>query len=546
MLRSIGYRLSASAFTAIHGRRFSALLEAAKSPAEVQSSVLRRILAANAETSFGRRHNFSRIGNAADYRRAVAVHTYEDLRDDIEAQELTGETRLTSEPPVFYNRTSGTVGAPKNIPVTQPGLRSIRANQQLAAYALSQGSSVMSGKVYAVAGAAVEGCMPGGTAFGSASGLLYQNQPRWLKSRYVVPTELYDIVDYEERYLAMAMFGIAEPGVTCLATPNSSTLLRILEVLNDHSETILGAVAEGRPPKGFASLAPLKRDPRRANHLRARLDTSGRLTYADLWPHLAGVVTWTGGSCGVAIRDLRHFLPVDCDIIELGYIASEVQGTINIAPRGNECLPTLQETFFEFMEREDRESGGAEMLGLGELEQGRDYYVVVTTSNGLYRYDMNDIVRVTGLVNDTPTLSFVQKGVGVTSITGEKLYEAQVLEAVSSVLVNRQIETSFFILLADQETARYTLYVETNAVELGPEFARDVDACLRLVNVEFDSKRASGRLKPVNVRFLSSRTGDAYRKHRVAQGQRDAQFKYLPLQYAHECSFDFEAHVVKD
>ncbi len=215
----------------------------------------------------------------------------------------------------------------------------------------------------------------------------------------------------------------------------------------------------------------------------------------------------------MAIRNLKSLLPEDCAIIELGYIASEVQGTINVHPLRNTCLPTLQDTFFEFAERQDWEAGGTQMLGLAELEQGRDYYVVVTTSNGLYRYDMNDIVCVTGLVNDTPALAFVQKGVGVTSITGEKLYEAQVLEAV---VANRQIVTNFFIMLADQEKARYTLYIEASEADFGPDFASEIEAHLRSVNVEFDSKRASGRLKPVKVERLSSGTGDAYRKHRVA------------------------------
>ncbi len=45
----IGYRLITSALTAMHGRRFSAMLAAAKSPNEAQSFVLRRILAANAK-----------------------------------------------------------------------------------------------------------------------------------------------------------------------------------------------------------------------------------------------------------------------------------------------------------------------------------------------------------------------------------------------------------------------------------------------------------------------------------------------------------------
>ena len=36
-------------------------------------------------------------------------------------------------------------------------------------------------------------------------------------------------------------------------------------------------------------------------------------------------------------------------------------------------------------------------------------------------------------------------------------------------------------------------------------------------------------------------TGEAYRRVGVAEGRRDAQFKFLHLQYAHECSFDFDS-----
>ena len=156
---------------------------------------------------------------------------------------------------------------------------------------------------------------------------------------------------------------------------------------------------------------------------------------------------------------------------------------------------------------------------------------------------MNDIVRVTSRVNETPTLQFVQKGKGVTNITGEKLYEAQVLEAVMAVLADRNTQTNFFIMLADQENARYTLFVEAKSPRdgSGPDLSDDLDRRLRSTNIEYDSKRESERLAPVGVRWLQSGAGDAYRRSCVATGQRDAQFKYLHLQYAHECSFDFDA-----
>ena len=94
--------------------------------------------------------------------------------------------------------------------------------------------------MFAVTGAAVEGHMPGGTPFGSASGLLYQNQPKLLRARYVLPAELTAIEDYEDRYVSMAAFGLSESRVTVAAMPNSSTLLRLLDIVNQRADDLLG------------------------------------------------------------------------------------------------------------------------------------------------------------------------------------------------------------------------------------------------------------------------------------------------------------------
>ena len=536
--------IARAALAAMHGHRFRQLHAEAKSPATAQQRVLSEILAANAETAFGKRHGFASIRNAADYRRAVPVQSYEDLRADIEAQEASGEPRLTREQPVYYNRTSGTVAAPKNIPVTASGLKRIRGNQQLAAYSFSRWPGLFGGKMFAVTGAAVEGHMPGGTPFGSASGLLYQNQPKLLRARYVLPAELTAIEDYEDRYLSMAAFGLSESRVTVAAMPNSSTLLRLLDIVNRRADELLGLIADGRLPVGVPAGigARLNPQPRRASELERRVETTGKLTYADIWPGLVGLVTWTGGSCGVAIRNLVPTLTTPCAVIELGYVASEVHGTVNVDPRRNLCLPTLDHTFLEFAPRADWEANShTDLLGLADLEEGEDYYVIVTTADGLYRYDMNDIVRVNGRVHATPTLEFLQKGKGVTSITGEKLHEVQVLNAVGEALGEANVESEFFIVLADPATASYTLYFEPRGdIAPVPRLAPLIDAALRTSNIEYDGKRASGRLGELRMRWLKRGAGDAFREHRVAGGQRDTQFKYLHLQLAEECGFDFE------
>ena len=531
----------------LYARRAHALVEAARRPREEQESLLRRILAANAETAFGREHGFARVDGPDAYREAVPVQDYEQLRPLIERQELTGERLLTAEQPVYYNRTSGTVGAPKNIPVTRSGIRRMKHGQQMSAYVWSRDAGALDGKVFAIGGAAVEGHMEGGAPYGSATGLLYRSQSRFVRSRSVLAPELADVDDYETRYVATAARGFAEPNVTGIGTANPSTLLRVLAVADAHADEILRAVETGRlsgadalPP---GALRGLRADPRRASQLRERFAAAGRFTYAGVWPNLRAIVTWTGGSCGVALGALSGLLPEGVRIIEAGYVASEFRGTLNVDGLRNACLPTLRESYFEFAERASWEAGGGAFLGLHELEDGGEYYVFATTQDGLYRYDINDIVRVNGRVHETPTLEFVQKGKGVVNITGEKLTEAQALAAAPAALAERGAHLRFFIVVADEEAARYTLLAEPEdrAALSADAVAADVDARLCALNVEYDAKRKSGRLGPLAVRWLRPGAGDAYRERCVADGQRDAQFKHLHVQYARECKLDLDA-----
>ena len=539
-MSGLGYRAFKGALGLMQGRRYRGMLRAASDPRGAQEAALRRILAANAETEFGREHGFARVSGIGEYRQAVPVCTYEDLREAIERQEFSGDKCLTEEPPVYYHRTSGTVGAPKNIPVTASGLAQMKRDQQLSAYVWARHSGVLERKVLGIGGAAVEGRMPGGTAFGSASGLLYRSQSRFVRSRYVLPAEVSEIEDYDLRYLTMAVYGLSEGGVTGAATANPSTFLRLLAVVHNNADRIFDAIATGRLPESPAGLSLAAR-PERAQELSRRLESAGRLTYADIWPELRGVVTWTGGSCGIALGNLGPLLPEGTRVIEWGYSSSEFRGTLNVDIRRNACLPTFLNTVFEFVEREKWESDTADFLGLHELEEGREYYVFVTTVDGLYRYDINDIVRVDGWVEATPTLAFVQKGKGVTNITGEKVTESQVLDAVTSYFAESGSTPHFFIMLADEDAAGYRLYVETGARAMNGAWAADIDGRLSGLNIEYESKRQSGRLAMLGVRLLPPGSGDLYRESCVASGQRDAQFKYLHLQYVRDCSFDFDA-----
>jgi hypothetical protein len=224
-------------------------------------------------------------------------------------------------------------------------------------------------------------------------------------------------------------------------------------------------------------------------------------------------------------------------VFDVGYLASELRGTITVDSVNQDGLPTLRENFFEFAERGEWEDGVRNFVDLADLRDNAEYYLFVTTPSGLYRYDMNDIVRVTGRLANTPLIRFVQKGRGVTSITGEKLYESQVLAAMEETEGATGLRPRFWQAVADEEDARYDLYVEAEGEADTAVFAGLLDGALRERNMEYAAKRASGRLRPLRVHRLRPGTAEAYKAHYLAAGQREGQFKPAVLQYRKNLTF---------
>ena len=523
----------------------------ARRPGDAQLDVLREMLRVNGDTRFGVEHGFSDIRDYTQFRARVPVHDYEALRPYIDEQRRTGTPALTKESPLFYAQTSGTTGQPKLIPITPSMLALQKAEQGLFSYLQYRARpEAFAGRALAIIGAAVEGHLDSGQPFGSVSGYLYQSLPWIVRSRFVLPPEVSDIADYELKYLVILRLALAERDITYLGAPNPSTFLRLLEILQSRREELIRSLETGRLD-AFDQLDPstqrvvalrLKRDPARAREL----DGLSALTFATIWPGIRLVTTWTGGSCGVALDAVRKKLPQAAAVMEIGYQSSECRGTIALEAETPGGLPPLHHHFFEFVEQASWENGTPEFLTLDRLQPSTRYYVLLTTVAGLYRYFMNDLIEVTGFFHQTPLVRFVQKGRGVTNLTGEKLYEAQVIEAVHQV-VDRDLIASFFLLVADEDPAGYRLYLEWDG-DTRPDagrFADAVDRRLGEMNVEYHGKRASGRLTRLQAAWLKPGTAQAYKEACVHAGQREGQFKPPVVLYRKDLALAIDAYVIR-
>ncbi len=530
----------------IRDQEWRSLMAQVEHPGLVQRNLLAAILSSQQETQFGRAHGFASIRSYEDFIRAVPVIEYEDLRPSIEGQELSGERLLNAEQPVHYVRTSGTTGKPKYVPLIQSARKWIGRYQRLFTYTQWSGvPGIYDGQVLVIAGQPVEGWLPGGAPYGSMSGLMSEALPPVIRQKSILPDGMLCVADYRHKYLRLAACALAAETLSVLATPNPSTIMKLLDVIRSEFQLVVEALTVGPQhaifSQGTAWTRPIPISTNRLAYLRALTGQASTVDLATLWPDLRAVITWTGGNCSVLIPKLRSLLPKEAAVIEMGYLSSECLGSLNVDVRENRCMVTFQEHFFEFIEVTDGDGQMSSPVLLEDLCPGKRYQVLVTTRSGLYRYAMNDIVEVTGWFNRVPTIQFVQKGKGVTNITGEKVYEQQVVEAVDTVLNSLGLDCEFYVMLANVQTATYTLYLERTAVP--DSFGPQVDEQLARLNVEYRAKRESGRLQPLRVNLLRAGTMEAYRRHCVAQGQRDEQFKLIRLQYTHHCSFDFSAHL---
>ena len=534
-------------------RLYQPFIDNSKNTQDTQLTTLRRILTNNAGTEFGRQHHFDSIKSHEDYVKNVPVHEYEDLRPFIEKQDATRTSILTTKPVVMYNQTSGTTGRPKYIPVLQETLDSLKDTQNLFTFLQYQYCpEAYAGRILGMASPDIEDHLESGTPVGSASGHVYKSMPRLAQRKFVVPNMVFSIQDYETKYLVICRLALAHNDITLLASPNPSTFHKLLELTNDNKEALIADIATGTcrflgevDARTRATIQRrLHRNPKRARALESIATKNDRISFAAAWPYLKLVTTWTGGSCGISLDSIRPDLPPDIQVADLGYLSSEFRGTVTIDTETNGGVPTIDENFFEFVRKSEWEEERPSFLPLHQLEYGEAYYVFVTTPAGLYRYNMNDIVTVGGKFFTTPTLLFSQKGKGITNVTGEKLYESQLIDAMNATKSHFEIDLRFYQALADDTEMKYRIYIEVATEQRIDTIAVGayVDGQFQDANMEYKSKRASGRLGPLEMVQLQPGTGEAYKLHYLAAGQRESQFKPVILQHTKDFSFDISAH----
>lgn len=334
-------------------------------PAGAQAGVLARLLEQASGTAFGRDHGFAEISAMDDpakraeaFKKAVPVRDYEGLKPYVE-RVVDGERDvLWPGLPTYFCKTSGTTSGAKYIPLTADSLPNHigAARRALLHHVARTGrADFVGGKMIFLQGSPTLHETKGGVPLGRLSGIVAHHIPAYLQRNRLPSWETNTIDDWEDK-------------VDAIVRETAGEDLRLIS--------------------GIPSWVQM--------YFERLLEFTGKANVLEVFPNFSLFVF--GGVAYAPYADrFRELIGGDVPRVET-YPASEGFIAYQDGEPGEGLLVNADDgLFLEFIPADEYGTPGARRLGLGEVQMGVNYAVVITSNAGLWAYDIGDTVRFVSL-----------------------------------------------------------------------------------------------------------------------------------------------------
>ena len=509
-----------------------------------QQQTLQNLLQLNDSTDFANDFHLRPGMSISDFQKQIPVAGFDLVRPYIDKVKTGRHQALlgAGNKLLMFALTSGTTAESKLIPVTRQFVSDYRRGWQCWGIGLYFDYPALQPlNMVKIASSHNRFTTADGTPCGNISGLVAAMQSRIVRSMYSVPSSVIDITNAELKRYAALKFAVEDPFVGMMITANPSTVVQMMELMESHTEKLLRDIHDGtfhgaaneqsRMKSNIPKSTPNRK---RASELEHAIRQTGILSPEIVWPNLVALGVWCGGSAAAYLKRLKQWFPKTV-IRDHGLHASEGRMTMPLQNNSSAGVLEVQTHFFEFLPVDECASDHPATLLAHELQVDKEYFILLTTSSGLYRYNIQDVVRCTGFHGTTPLLEFRHKGAHISSITGEKIAESQVVEAVHRASEMIGCTLRFFTLTPEwSQPPGYVLYVDVasgpmNDTQQRQRFAETVDAILCERNVEYQEKRESDRLAVIRCEAVSGAAWQRFTSSRTAGSGGSIE------QYKHPC-----------
>lgn len=437
-------------------RRYRQIETYATDAERLQRQVLQRLIAAARDTVWGSEHRYADIDSYESWRERVPVSTYEDLKGFIDRMRHGEADILWPGRVRWYAKSSGTTNdKSKFIPVSPQGLRDTHYAGGKDAVSLylhrHPDSHIFDGRALILGGSHAPNYNLKHSLVGDLSAILIENINPLVNLIRVPRKSTALLSDFEQKRDQLAHEALHKDVRSISGVPSwmLSVLTRVLELSG-------------------------------ADHL------------TDVWPHLE--VFWHGGVAFTPYREQYKRLIPNADMhYQETYNASEGFFGLQSDPDDPSLLLMIDYgIFYEFIPMDEIGRENPTVLPLWAVEPGRNYAMVISTSNGLWRYEIGDTVKFT----NTAPYKFVITGRTKFFINafGEELIvdnaEQGLAEACRQTGAEVLEYTAAPVFMDAHGKCRHQWLIEFSRPPADAEaFAEALDQALQHVNSDYEAKR---------------------------------------------------------
>ena len=424
-------------------------------PVDSQREVLQDLVTSAQYTEFGRKYNFSKLFSIRDFKQAVPIHEYDDIKEYIQ-RIMDGEQNILWNTPItWFAKSSGTTSEKsKFIPVSDESLQDCHyqaAKDVLTLYYnYNPDSDLLTGKGLVIGGSHNIHQVNEDVQYGDLSAVLLQNSPFW--GHWIRTPELSIALmdEWEGKIEKLAETTIKENVTSISGVPTWTLVLfrRILEI-------------------------------------------TGKANIAEVWPSLELYIH--GGVSFTPYREqFQKLIGKKINYLEM-YNASEGFFAAQDNPSEEGMLLFVDHgIFMEFMPTEQYGKKNPETIGLGEVELGKNYGLIISTNGGLWRYLVGDTVQFTSLnpfkIKVSGRLKHYINAFGEEVIVDNSDRAIAIASEKTNAIVNDYTAAPLYFGDNSNGAHEWLIEFEKDPADMN-EFVDELDSALKEINSDYEAKR---------------------------------------------------------
>lgn len=424
-------------------------------PVQTQREVLQHLITEGQNTEIGRRYKFNNTFKIRDFKNALPIHSYEDLRPEIERMMNGEENILWNTPVEWFAKSSGTTSErSKYIPISEQSLdeNHYQGNKDVLTlyYCNFPDSDLLTGKGLVIGGSHQIAQLNEDVNIGDLSAVLLQNAPAWASWIRTPELSIALLDEWEAKIENLAQSTINENVTSVSGVPTWTLVL-----------------------------------------FRRILELSGKANIKEVWPNLE-LYLHGGVSFDPYRQQFEKIIGEPINYLEM-YNASEGFFAGQSKPGENGMLLYLNHgIFYEFMPVDEYGKPNPQTIGLNEVEIGKNYAPVITTTGGLWRYLIGDTIQFTEKFPFRIIVSGRLKH--FINAFGEEVIVDNADKAIAAAcqytnaVVNDYTAAPVYFSEGANGSHEWLIEFEIPPASL-PEFTRYLDNALREVNSDYDAKR---------------------------------------------------------